>query len=57
LPAFRADPRCQVVALAGSDAARTATLVRASNVPKAHDSWQALVDAVNYKLMQGETGA
>ena len=26
LPAFRADPRCQVVALAGSDAGRTAEL-------------------------------
>ena len=26
LPAFRADPRCEVVALAGSDAARTAEL-------------------------------
>jgi len=44
LPAFRADPRCHVVALAGSDAARTATLARASNIPKAHCSWQALVE-------------
>ena len=26
LPAFRADPRCEVVALAGTDAARTAAL-------------------------------
>ena len=44
LPAFRADPRCQVVALAGGDAARTATLARASSVPMAHATWQALVE-------------
>ena len=28
LPAFRADPRCQVVALAGSDAGRTEQVAR-----------------------------
>ena len=35
LPAFRADPRCEVVALAGSDAARTAELARAAACRKA----------------------
>jgi predicted dehydrogenase len=44
LPAFRADPRCQVVALAGSDAGRTAELARAVNVPKGYGDWRALVE-------------
>jgi predicted dehydrogenase len=44
LPAFRADPRCDVVALAGSDKARTADLARAANVPKAFGDWRALVE-------------
>ena len=33
LPAFRLDPRCEVVALAGTDAARTAELARAADIP------------------------
>lgn len=44
LPAFRASPRCQVVALAGSNAARTAELARAANIPKAYSDWRALID-------------
>ena len=44
LPAFRADPRCKVVALAGSNAARTAELASAANVPKAYGDWRALVE-------------
>ncbi len=44
LPAFRADPRCQVVALAGSDAGRTAELARAAGVPKGYGDWRALVE-------------
>lgn len=44
LPAFRADPRCEVVAIAGSDAARTAERARAANVPKAYGNWRALVE-------------
>jgi predicted dehydrogenase len=44
LPAFRADPRCEVVALAGSDAARTAALARDANIAKAHGGWRALVE-------------
>ena len=43
-PAFRADPRCTVVALGGSDQARTAKLAHDANVPKAHGSWRALVE-------------
>jgi predicted dehydrogenase len=44
LPAFRADPRCEVIALAGSDAVRTAELARATNVPKAYGDWGTLVE-------------
>ena len=44
LPAFRVDPRCTVVALAGSNAARTRELARAAGVPKAYGDWRALVD-------------
>ncbi len=44
LPALRADPRCQVVALAGRDAARTAELARAAGVAKAYGGWRALVE-------------
>jgi predicted dehydrogenase len=44
LPAFRADPRCEVVALAGSDQARTAERARAVNVRQAYGDWRALVE-------------
>jgi predicted dehydrogenase len=44
LPAFRLDPRCRVIALAGSDAARTAKLALVSNIPLAFGSWEELVD-------------
>ncbi len=44
LPAFRADARCEVVALASSDAARTADLARAANVPRGYGDWRALVE-------------
>jgi predicted dehydrogenase len=44
LPAFRADPRCEVVALAGSNTARAAEIARAANVPKAYGDWRALVE-------------
>jgi predicted dehydrogenase len=45
LPAFRLDPRCEVVALAGSDAARTAQLARESAIPQAYGDWTQLVDS------------
>ena len=44
LPAFRADPRCTVAALCGSDPARTAEHARTLNVPKAFGDWRALID-------------
>jgi predicted dehydrogenase len=44
LPAFRADPRCQVVALAGRDAACTTELARAVGVAKGYGDWRALVE-------------
>ena len=44
LPAFRTDPRCEVVALAGTDAARTADLARAANVARGLGDWRALVE-------------
>lgn len=44
LPAFRADPRCTVAALCGSNEARTAEHARNLDVPKAYGDWRALVD-------------
>jgi len=44
VPAFRTDPRCEVVALAGSDAARTADHARAANVARGLGDWRELVD-------------
>ena len=44
LPAFRADPRCMVAALCGSDQARTAEHARNLDVPKAYGDWRALID-------------
>jgi predicted dehydrogenase len=44
LPAFRSDQRCEVVALAGTDATRTAELARGANVARGLGDWQALVE-------------
>ena len=44
LPAFRADPRCRVTALAGTDRARTAELAHEADVAKAYGDWAVLVD-------------
>src|SRR3954468_18153851 len=44
MPAFRSDPRCQGVALAGSDGERTAALARAANVPRGFGGWAPLVE-------------
>ncbi len=44
LPAFRRDRRCEVVALAGSDAGRTAELAREANIARGFGDWKALVD-------------
>jgi predicted dehydrogenase len=47
LPAFRADTRCEVVALAGSDAGRTEQLAREANVRRGYGSWRELVEDKN----------
>ncbi len=44
LPAFRLDPRCEVIALAGTDAARAAELARAANIPLSFGNWTDLVE-------------
>jgi predicted dehydrogenase len=44
VPAFRTDPRCEVVTLAGTDAARTAELARAANIARGLGDWRTLVD-------------
>ena len=44
LPAFRGDSRCEVIALAGSDATRTAELARAANIARGVGDWRVLVE-------------
>jgi predicted dehydrogenase len=44
LPAFRTDVRCEVVALAGSNATRADELARAAEVPRSLGDWRELVD-------------
>jgi len=44
IPAFRTEPRCEVVALAGTDAARTAELARSANIARGLGDWRALVE-------------
>jgi predicted dehydrogenase len=44
LPAFRLDPRCEVIALAGTDSARAAELARADEIRLAFGSWTQLVE-------------
>ena len=44
LPAFRRDPRCEVVALAGRDAARTREFATAAGIPLAFGGWRELVE-------------
>src|SRR5262249_24087804 len=47
LPAFRRDARCSVVALAGSQRARTEELARASGIALAFGDWKQLVEHPN----------
>lgn len=47
LPAFRTDPRCEVVAIAGSDAARAEAIAAEAGLRKGYGDWRALVDAVD----------
>ncbi len=44
LPAFRADPRCRVVALAGTNQARVAELARQAEIPAAFGDWRAMLE-------------
>jgi predicted dehydrogenase len=44
LPAFRNDTRCEVVALAGGDGARTAARARELGIEHAFGGWEMLVD-------------
>jgi predicted dehydrogenase len=44
VPAFRADSRCDVLALAGSSAARAVEAARAAGVERGLGDWRALVD-------------
>jgi predicted dehydrogenase len=44
LPAFRRDPRCEVVALAGRDTARTREFATAAGIPLAFGDWRKLVE-------------
>src|SRR5207248_10386067 len=47
IPAFRDDPRCEVIALAGTDAERTAEFARAANVACGLGNWRAFVEQVD----------
>ena len=44
MPAFRAQQRCEVYALAGTNLARVAELAHEANVPRAYGDWRALID-------------
>src|SRR5262252_9690655 len=44
VPAFRTEARCEVVALAGTDAARTTELAQAAGVARGFGDWRALVE-------------
>jgi predicted dehydrogenase len=44
VPAFRADTRCTVIALAGHEAAKTIRLARETRIAKACVGWRELVD-------------
>lgn len=44
VPAFRADPRCEVVALVGTDQQRTAELARQAGIPLAYGDWRMMLE-------------
>jgi predicted dehydrogenase len=44
VPAFRHDPRCEIVALAGTDAGRTAELAQSLNIAHGFGGWRELVE-------------
>jgi len=51
LPAFRLDPRCEVVALAGSNEARTRELAKTAGVPQGYGGWRALLEDSNVQAV------
>src|SRR5262249_59541758 len=51
IPAFRHDPRCEVIALAGADAARTTGLARDVKVARAFGGWRELVGDRNVEAV------
>jgi predicted dehydrogenase len=51
LPAFRLDPRCEVVALAGSDEARTRELAKTAGVRQGYGGWRALLEDGNVEAV------
>src|SRR4029450_1956314 len=57
LPAFRADSRCEVIALAGSNSARTAELAQAAGVVKAYGDWRGLVEDKDVQGVASATSA
>lgn len=44
LPAFRVDPRCEVVALAGADGAKAAEAARQAGIPRAFGDWAEMIE-------------
>jgi predicted dehydrogenase len=44
LPAFRADPRCEVAGLAGRDAEKAAGFARDAGIPRSFKTWAELVE-------------
>ncbi len=51
MPAFRLDPRCEVVALAGSDAARTQASANDAGIARSFGDWRELVDSDTVDLV------
>jgi predicted dehydrogenase len=51
LPAFRLDSRCEVVALAGSDEARTRELAKTAGVAQGYGGWRALLEDGNVEAV------
>jgi predicted dehydrogenase len=45
VPAFRADPRCEIVAIAGSHPEKASAVARAVGIPQAYSDWRELVES------------
>lgn len=51
VPAFRLDPRCQVTALAATDAGRAAALAESLGIERAFGDWRSLVEDADVDLV------